>query len=59
MKKMSGFDFKGYNFMSNEVSFEEKKVLLLEELMSACKHGEDEKIVELYGKLEEMFVKKD
>lgn len=45
--------------MNNEVSFEEKKVLLLEELMSACKHGEDEKIVELYGKLEEMFVKKD
>lgn len=50
---------KGYNFMSKneELSFEEKKVLLLEDLMSACKHDEDERLIELSDELDEMFVK--
>ena len=43
--------------MSNEVSFEEKKVLLLEELMSACKHNDDERLLELSDELDEMFIK--
>lgn len=40
-----------------ELSFEEKKVLLLEDLMSACKHDEDERLIELSEELDEMFVK--
>lgn len=40
-----------------ELSFEEKKVLLLEDLMSACKHNEDERLIELSDKLDEMFIK--
>lgn len=43
--------------MSDEVSFEEKKVLLLEELMSACKHNDDERLIELSDELDEMFIK--
>lgn len=42
---------------NEELSFEEKKVLLLEDLMSACKHNEDERLIELSDKLDEMFVK--
>lgn len=40
-----------------ELSFEEKKVLLLEDLMSACKHNDDERLLELSEELDEMFVK--
>ena len=43
--------------MSDEVSFEEKKVLLLEELMSACKHNDDERLLELSDELDDMFIK--
>lgn len=42
---------------NEELSFEEKKVLLLEDSMSACKHDEDERLIELSDKLDEMFVK--
>lgn len=40
-----------------ELSFEEKKVLLLEDLMSACKHNDDVRLLELSEELDEMFVK--
>lgn len=40
-----------------ELSFEEKKVLLLEDLMSACKHDDDDRLIELSEELDEMFVK--
>ena len=42
---------------NEELSFEEKKVLLLEDLMSACKHNDDERLLELSEELDEMFVK--
>lgn len=40
-----------------ELSFEEKKVLLLEDLMSACKHNDDERLLELSDELDDMFIK--